>query len=133
MIEVHLHLVVCHLKHLTHEAHAVLVLQGDDGTYVYHVGVKYTVDLEDTLVKRDDAFCYVFTVSLCGGNGEVECLTLCEFFDLLLKARNSSAEARDKHERLLSCSLFFHFLYTSLCGVEFVCYCVVLIHYQVLF
>ena len=104
VVEVASNLIICDVLYYSVEVVAILVLQWDDGTYLYVLSIKLTIDSKDLLVKVEYALVIVQTVSLLWLQLEVELLTLSQVNYLLLKCWQSNTHAADEEERTLVCS-----------------------------
>ena len=102
---------------------AILILQWDDGAYLYVLRVKLAIDGEDLLVQVDDTLVIVLTVSLLWLQLKVELLALSQVYYLLLECRQGNAHAADEEERaLVGSALDEHFF--TITSLSYVIECV---------
>ena len=107
MVQVHLHLVLCHFQHAAEEVVAVGVLQGDDGTLVDVLLVEVAVNHEVLAFQVQHAFFHILAVGFIFAQLEGEGLSLLQVLDFFLKRLKGISEAADEVERTLGSGLFY--------------------------
>ena len=119
VVKVASNLIVCDVLYHCVEVVAILVLQWDDGTYLYVLSVKLSIDSEDLLVEVDYALVIVQTISLLRIQLEVELFALSQINYLLLESRQGYTHTADEEERTLICSALNQHLFAviTLCYV----------------
>ena len=119
VVEVASNLIICDVLYYSVEVVAILVLQWDDGTYLYVLSIKLTIDSKDLLVQVEYALIIVQTVSLLWLQLEVELLAFSQINYLLLESWQSNAHAADEEERTLICSALDEHLFAviTLCYI----------------
>ena len=106
MVQVHLHRVFRHIKHTTHKAVSVFVLQRNNGIFVDVVMVEMAIDGEYLLVQVDNALVKTFAISLFAFNVQRKLLALRQVFHTIFKSIEGDAKARNKHKGAVGRSLF---------------------------
>ena len=119
VVKVASNLIVCDVLYHCVEVVAILVLQWDDGTYLYVLSIKLTIDSKDLLVQVEYALIIVQTVSLLWLQLEVELLAFSQINYLLLESWQSNTHAADEEERTLICSALDEHLFAviTLCYI----------------
>lgn len=120
--------VVFELKHKALKAHAVCINQRQYGTGVNHVLVEAAVDGKCLLWQFDDVVLLVGAISLVNFQHKVESFAFGQGQYLVFKRVECNAKARDKLEGVLDGSLLDQFVNAFVVvGVQFVCYCYILV------
>ena len=99
VVQVHLHRVFRHIKHTTHKAVSVFVLQRNNGIFVDVVVVEVSIDGENLLVQVKNALVKTFAISLFAFDVQRKLLALRQVFHTVFKSIEGDAKARNKHKR----------------------------------
>ena len=101
MVEIHHHHVVANVEHTSHEAIALLVLQGHDSINAHMLMIELSVDAEHLLLQFHDALLVELAIGLVGRQREVEAGTGLELLELLLECLDGDSKPADEGKRLV--------------------------------
>ena len=133
VVQVHFHLIVSDVHYASEETVAVLVLQRHNSILVDVLVVEMVVDGEDALVDVDDALSHILAIGFLLRQRKLEVVAHFQFQGFFLEGIQRHAESRQEAERFLFRSRFNHFVFTILCGVQFVAHHDVLMLYLIHF
>ena len=107
MVEVHYHDIILHFQYRAVHTVAIRIHHWDGITFLDHLGVEFTVHLEDILRKIQYVLLVIFAISLGWLDGEVERATYFQPVQGFLECRKHHACSVDEFQRSLD-RRFFH-------------------------